>query len=146
LLTGKCSPVAAVLPTPVMSLNAVVPESEGDDPALLLRAEHLDRAFQDYRARYDLILIDAPALIPVADAALLTSLADGVILSAMAGRTTKPQLMRARETCLGLGAKILGLVVGNLQEAVAGYGGYGYDTYNRKKPARGAGDGPQRST
>ena len=101
--------------------------------------------FDELRRNYDLVLVDVPALIPVADASILMPLADGVVLVAMAGRSTKPMLRRARETCLGMGANILGLVVGNLQEVMPGYAGDSYYYgHKRKKPAE-SGSGEQQS-
>ncbi len=56
-------------------------------------------------------------------------LADGVVLTVMAGVTTSHHLVRARELCLGMGAKILGLVVGNVQEAAPEYMDHHYYAY-----------------
>jgi capsular exopolysaccharide synthesis family protein len=145
VLRGKCAVEQAVISTGLPSLDVVLPSPEGEDPALLLKTTELWEMFVQFRKSYDLVLMDVPALIPVADASVLMPLADGVVLVAMAGKTTKHELSKARELCLGMDANILGLVVGNLQEALPEYGygyGYGYGSYqeNGKKASQADGD------
>ena len=134
VLQGRCHPTEAILKTELDGLHLMLPsrESEKADPALLHDTVSLRWLFDGLRRSYDMILIDAPALVPVADAAALVPLSDGVVLMAMAGLTTKHHLNRARDLCLGMGAKILGLVVGNVQEAAPEYldAGY-YNAYPR---------------
>ncbi len=137
VLKGECSPEDAIVRTSLPNLDLMLPEDDGSDPDLLLRTVPLTAMFDYLRQKYELVLVDVPALLPVADATVLLPLADGVILLAMAGVTTKPQLHRAREICVGMGANVLGLVIANLEEALPehaggynyGYGyGYGYGT------------------
>jgi capsular exopolysaccharide synthesis family protein len=132
VFSGQCSIQDVVIKTALRGLDLVLPSAGGEDPALLFRTQCLKDALGYFRDNYDLVLLDVPALLPVADTSALLPLVDGVVLMAMAGRTTRPQLSRARDICRGMDAKILGLIVGNLQEAIpefseAGYGyGYGY--------------------
>ena len=133
VLAGECPLQEAVLKTALPNLDLVLPLPIGEDPNLLLRTRELTRIFEWFRQRYDLILIDVPALIPVADASAILPFADGVILMGMAGKTTRPMLTRARDICLGMDANILGIIVGNLKEATAGYGDAGYYYGYRKR-------------
>ena len=87
----------------------------------MLDSPRVEDVFASLRARYDIILLDAPPLVPVADAAALVPLSDAVLLVVMAGKTPRPHLTRARELCLGMGGRILGLVVGNAREAAPDY-------------------------
>ena len=50
----------------------------------------------------------------------------------MAGLTTKHHLNSSRDLCLGVGANILGFVVGNIQEAAPEYLYAGYYQYARQ--------------
>ena len=122
VLSGKASIESAIIKTAMPGLDLVLPAPEGEDPSLLLRSRVLDNVFELFRAQYDLIFMDVPALLPVADAAALMPYSDGVILMGMAGKTTKKQLIRARELCLGMDANIMGLVVGNIDEVDSEYG------------------------
>lgn len=136
-LRGECSLQDCILKTGIASLDLVLPQPDGDDPGLLLRTPAMARAFELFRKGYDMVLIDVPALVPVADASAVLPFADGVILMAMAGKTTKPMLTRARDICLGMDANILGLIVGNLNEPGHGYGGSGYYYGYRREKSKG---------
>jgi capsular exopolysaccharide synthesis family protein len=139
-LRGECALQDCILRTEIDSLNLVLPPADGDDPGLLLHTPEMSRAFESFRKGYDLVLIDVPALVPVADASAVLPFADGVILMAMAGKTTKPMLSRAREVCLGMDANILGLIVGNLKEPGHGYGSSGYYYGYRREKSKHDGD------
>lgn len=121
VLAGEAKLVDALIKTELPGLCVAMPSNGGADPGLLLRTHVLRQMFTTLREGFDLILIDTPAIIPVADPTMLIPFADGVILTAMAGRTTAPQLTRAREICEGMKANILGLVVGNVEEAAPDY-------------------------
>lgn len=87
----------------------------------VLNSPEMRELIIELRRRYDLVLIDTPALVPVADASGFIQHSDGVVLVVMAGKSTRPHVARARELCLGMGARILGVVVGNIQEAAPEY-------------------------
>jgi Mrp family chromosome partitioning ATPase len=149
ILNGECTAADAILKTDLPSLDLLLALPDGEDVALLTRTQELETIFRDFRETYDIVLLDVPALLPVADATAMLPLADGVILMAMAGKTTGPELTRAREICLGMEANIIGLVVGNLQEAIPEYGkggyGYGYGDYqgSRRGADGNAANGPR---
>ncbi len=126
VLKGERSIEEVIVKTSLPNLDVVIPPARGEDPGLLRRAAELTRALNYLKQNYDLILMDVPAIIPVADASGLLPYADGVLLIAMAGKTTRPLLNRAREMCLGMNANILGLIVGNLKEAAPEYVDSGY--------------------
>jgi capsular exopolysaccharide synthesis family protein len=125
VLSGRCGIADAIVRSPLrddLSGLDLIGPGEGDgDPQLLLNSARLQEIFQVLRKSYDLIVVDSPPLIPVADASSLIPLCDAVILAVMAGVTTKHHLNRARELCLSLGTRILGIVVGNVQEAAPEY-------------------------
>jgi tyrosine-protein kinase Etk/Wzc len=117
VLQGDCPLDAAITPSLVPNLDVIFPAKSDADPNLLINSPGLLRVFKTLREQYDLIILDGPAMIPVADSSCLLPLCDGVILVVMAGTTSRPHLAQAREICLGMGANLLGVVVGNVQEA-----------------------------
>lgn len=129
VLSGTASIQDALITTELPGLKVALPSPGGADPALLQRSESLEGLMTSLRDEFDLILMDSPAIIPVADPTMLIPYADGVVIAAMAGKTTAPQLTRAREICEGMDANIIGLVVGNVEEAAPEYlsGSYDYD-------------------
>ncbi len=139
LLAGRSSIEEATIRTKLPGLDLISAVPGVDDPAVLLRTTQLHELLRTVRARYDLIIVDSPALIPVADTSVLIPLSDAVLFVGMAGKTTKLQLSQARAQCLGLGANLLGLVISNLREHESEYGYVG--SYYPAGNDRGAGAG-----
>jgi capsular exopolysaccharide synthesis family protein len=93
-------------------------------PAELLGSAGMRRVLDTLRTRFDRILIDMPPVAPLADVAIASSLADGVLMIVRAGVTPKPAIERALS---GIDTgKVLGLV---LNDAGAGSTSYGYAGY-----------------
>src|SRR3954471_3290652 len=95
-------------------------------PAELLGSSTMRRVLDTLRTRFDRILIDMPPVAPLADVAIASTMADGVLMIVRAGVTPKPAIERALS---GLDmSKVLGLVLNDAGQASAayGYGGYGY--------------------
>jgi len=95
-------------------------------PAELLGSTTMRRVLDTLRTRFDRILIDMPPVAPLADVAIASTMADGVLMIVRAGVTPKPAIERALS---GLDmSKVLGLVLNDAGQASAayGYGGYGY--------------------
>src|SRR3954469_13804839 len=95
-------------------------------PAELLGSATMRRLLETFRTRFDRILIDMPPVAPLADVAIASTMADGVLMIVRAGVTPKPAIERALS---GLDmSKVLGLVLNDAGQSSAayGYGGYGY--------------------
>ncbi len=93
-------------------------------PAELLGSAAMRRVLETLRGRFDRILIDMPPVAPLADVAVASALADGVLMIVRAGVTPKPAIERALS---GIDAsKVLGLV---LNDAGGTRGGYDYEGY-----------------
>ena len=121
LLAGEITLAEAIRKTSLPSLDLLLVGGRPSEPENILTSPMLEPTVDRLREMYDIVLLDAPPLVPVADAAALVPLSDGILLVVMAGKTPKPHLARARELCLGMGGNILGLVVGNAKEAAPDY-------------------------
>src|SRR5581483_11983300 len=66
------------------------------NPAELLQSRAMSDLLDLARGMYDVVLIDAPPLLPVTDAALIAAQADGAILIVRHGVTTRDQV---RSSC-----------------------------------------------
>ena len=73
-----------------------------------------------------LVLVDAPPLLPVTDAALLTASADGALIVATAQRTTTDELAKALENLHQVRGNVLGVVLNRVPTTGADAGYYGY--------------------
>lgn len=116
------------------------------NPSELLGSQQMAELLAELRSRYDIILLDAPPLLPVTDAAIISTAADGAILVARSSRTRKEQVKHAAEALRQVNARLLGTVLNFApQRKRRGYGdGYNYDYgygygygYRQKKSADG---------
>ncbi|PQZ87773.1 lipopolysaccharide biosynthesis protein [Arthrobacter sp. MYb227] len=72
------------------------------------------------------VLVDAPPLLPVTDAAILSTSADGILVVVRAGSTTGDELGKAIENLKKVDANILGAILNQVPTKGAGAAQYGY--------------------
>jgi receptor protein-tyrosine kinase len=92
----------------------------------LLQSGAMHRLLQEAREVFDYVIIDAPPLLPVTDAALLAAEADGAVLVVRHGRTTTHHVRTARARLDAVGANLLGTIVNMTPEMKRTTGRYGY--------------------
>ncbi|MGY1774401.1 polysaccharide biosynthesis tyrosine autokinase [Geodermatophilus sp. SYSU D00804] len=81
------------------------------NPSQLLASSRMVSLIEDLRVKNDFVVIDAPPLLPVADATNLAVIVDGTVLAIRYGKTHKQQVRQAQATLQRVGAKTLGLVL-----------------------------------
>jgi receptor protein-tyrosine kinase len=97
------------------------------DPGALLASANMATLIEKLRAENDFVLVDAPPLLPVADASALAAHVDGVLLTVRYGSTGKAQLQRAAVALEQVDANTLGLVINMVpSRAEEVGGGYSY--------------------
>ena len=80
------------------------------NPSELLGSRHMESLLQVMRLEYDLIIFDTPPLLPVTDAAVLSTQADGTVVVVRTGSTTRAQLSTAVRSLTSVDSTILGFV------------------------------------
>jgi len=110
------------------------------NPAELLGSEAMQRFLETHRNSYDHIIIDAPPVLAVTDAPVLTSMADMVLVVMEAGRVPLKAAQRMREMLDTVQAPVAGLVVNDKTGRGESYGYYG-GRYYRYQYGYGYGDG-----
>ena len=108
------------------NLDVLAGGSTPPNPAELLQSQGMKRLLASLRKGYDIVLIDAPPLLPVADAALLAASSDGAILVVHHGETTKDQVAAAVGRIESVGARLIGTVINRSPIPKRGRSGYGY--------------------
>lgn len=96
------------------------------DPSELLSAPWVSSLLQRLAADYDLVLIDSPPVLPVADPIILAGLVDGVILVASATTTDRRQAARAADLLAQVEAEVLGAVLNAFDPTKSSSYGYTY--------------------
>jgi capsular exopolysaccharide synthesis family protein len=102
------------------------------NPSELLGTAHMVNLLRQLQERFDVVIIDAPPLLPVTDAAVLSRICDGAVLVVRYGKTRREQLERTARALRAVDARILGTVVNMAPtkgpDAYAYGYGYGYET------------------
>lgn len=89
-----------------------------ENPAELLGSANMQATLEKLRSQYDVVLVDAPPILPVADALLLAPQVDGVMLVYEVGRISRAALGRAKGQLDSVGARILGVVLNHVRPEV----------------------------
>ncbi|MBC7315630.1 MAG: CpsD/CapB family tyrosine-protein kinase [Chloroflexi bacterium] len=92
-------------------------------PADLLGSQRMEKALARLQEEADILLFDAPPLMAAADAVVLATKVDAVLLVVSAGQTKREQTQRALERLAKVNAHIVGAVLNNapLEDIVQGY-------------------------
>lgn len=99
--------------TGVDNLSLLPSGPKPPNPADLLGSRHVDRVFDQLKEQADMILIDAPPVIGVTDAAVLGARVDGVLLVVSAGKTRRDHAERAKGILEKARARIVGVTLTN---------------------------------
>jgi Mrp family chromosome partitioning ATPase len=101
-------------------------------PSELVESDRMRDLLKDLREDFDVIVIDAPPVLPVADARVLCEMADVTIQMARFGVTTKTALRRAHELLTAYSKRPVGVVLNGVAEGSGAYHDYyGYRDFNR---------------
>ncbi|WP_433803101.1 polysaccharide biosynthesis tyrosine autokinase [Actinomycetospora sp. CA-084318] len=120
VLAGRASLAAAVRPGPVAGLEVLASGPLPRNPYEEVESERMGAVLDEARERYDVVLVDAPPLLPVADGLALARRADAVVLVVRAGSTGAPLVRRAHEQLVTAGVTPLGVVFNGVTGAVEG--------------------------
>ena len=155
VLAGTASLHDAIQPTDQTGLRLLTAGTIPPNPSELLGSHRME-ALIEQLARDHFVVLDAPPLLPVTDAALLTRSADGALLVVVQGKTRQEEVERASASLRAVGGKVLGAVLNRASgsrlnkmryggEYVYAYGrGYGYGqeyVQAAEERDRGAADG-----
>lgn len=86
----------------------------------------MEKLLLQLRNEFDHIIIDSPPILPITDATILSTLADGVIMVVECESTSRAALNRACHIMEHAGSKILGTVFNKVDSRRDGYYGYRY--------------------
>lgn len=114
LLIGRAEPDDVITPFGDRDLHVLPAGHIPPNPAELLGSERMRDLLKRFEADFDMVIIDAPPLLPVTDAAVLATLTSGAILLVGAGRARRPQLTASVNALEAVGAHVAGIVMSML--------------------------------
>jgi len=106
------------------------------NPAELLSSDEMKKLLQFLKGRYKHVIIDSPPAISFTDAAILSTLVDGVVIVAMAGKSSMHLMRRFKQRLGNIGARIYGVVLNGVRSNSIEYDYYGtgyYDYYGKSE-------------
>lgn len=98
------------------------------NPSELLGSHRMIDLVTELRSRFEVIIVDCPPLLPVTDAAVASTWADGTIMVVRHARTTRLRVSSAVEVLRAVDARLLGVVVSMYPSRFAKSRAYGYYT------------------
>jgi len=105
-----------ILKTPGMdNMNFVTAGTQPPNPTEILSSSRFKDFLTEAGKVYDFIFIDAPPILPVADATEIAPLMDGVFLVYTVGKIGRGVLKRAKSTLDNVDAKVLGIILNNVK-------------------------------
>ncbi|PFG33187.1 polysaccharide biosynthesis tyrosine autokinase [Sanguibacter antarcticus] len=144
VLIGRATVAEVVQPWGDGNLHVLPSGQVPPNPSELLGSTSMSTLLDSLAAEYDVVLVDAPPLLPVTDAAILSRLAGGALVVVGADTLDRHQLAESMASLENVGARVLGLVLNRAVRTPSdAYAYYDYtpvdhDSTDAKKKNRGA--------
>lgn len=103
------------------------------NPSELLGSRAMEKVLDALSAHFDYIIIDAPPVLVVTDAAILSTHTGGAVVASAAGKTRKAELADAFEALGAVDGKVLGVIATMVPTKGPNsytYGAYSYKNYS----------------
>ena len=136
IMLGKMTTKEIML-TPGMENLSIIPYGLGD-PNLIKAPEspRMKDFIDEVKEKYDIVLFDSPPVLTAADAAIMSTYADGVIIVYQVGKVARGALRRTKAQLEGVKAKVMGVVLNGVRPEISvDYETlkYGYYYYREKE-------------
>jgi capsular exopolysaccharide synthesis family protein len=107
------------------------------NPSELTGSEKMLRTLQELEHQYDVVIIDSPPVLPVADALVLAVNVQAVVLVTRVGETTREKLRRTKDSLTNVHANLVGVVPNGAVQGEDSAYAYAYRYRSRRKPLKG---------
>jgi capsular exopolysaccharide synthesis family protein len=124
-VSGRISEHEAIRSTEVNGLSMMAAGREVPNPSELLNSPVFNEKIRELSLKYDRIVIDSPPVLAVTDSRILAATCDVTLLVLRANKSTRKTSRHACESLLGVGARLLGVIVNDVSARNSGYGYYG---------------------
>jgi polysaccharide biosynthesis transport protein len=114
VLTGKTELAEAIVTAPHSGIDCITCGSRADNPSRLLASGAMREFLSNARQRYDLVILDSPAVMAGPDALILGQLADETLLFARWARTPREVVHLALRRLNEGGARVAGAILSRI--------------------------------
>lgn len=122
VLLGRATVDDVVQPWGTSGLHVLPSGPLPPNPTELLGSPAMRRLLDELRTAYDYVILDSAPLLPVADAAVLASQADGTLLLVNATKARRHQLAESLRNLARVEAPVLGIVLNQVDRDERAYG------------------------
>jgi polysaccharide biosynthesis transport protein len=130
LLVGRVSLDRAIVAAGTPNLYLLPAGQIPPSPANLLGSDALRRVLADLAATFDVVIVDGPPVLGLADAPLIAAVCEATVMVCEAGKTRRRVALDAIARLRLGGANIVGGILTKFNHKALGYGyGYGYGAY-----------------
>ncbi|MCB0322668.1 MAG: polysaccharide biosynthesis tyrosine autokinase [Bdellovibrionales bacterium] len=129
-LTGQKELSQVVHQTQVERLSVIPAGTKPPNPAELIGSRKMAELLHRLAEEYDHVLVDTPPVLPVTDAVILSRVVDGVVLVVRGQETQKQVVKDAANRLQQVHARILGVVLNDVNVRSGNYYYYYRDTYS----------------
>lgn len=112
--------------TKIANLDVITSGPLPPNPAEMLGSARMKNFIQEINSMYDIVLFDSPPVNSVADASILSTAVDGVVLVIAANSTEREAVLVAKQQLEKVKARILGVVLNKVEQKSGGYYYYYY--------------------
>ncbi len=140
VLFGDVAPQAAVRQTEVEHLSVVTSGPIPPSAPQLLTRDAMGRALSDYAGKFDVVIIDSPPILGLADVIQLSALTDAVLFVLDAESKRIAQIRTSLRRLLRANARVIGVVLTKFDFNSHCYDTDGYYNYYRYDVAKGSPD------
>ena len=116
------NPMSMIQNTDVQRLSVLTSGPALSPDANFLQSPDLPNLLAKLEEKFDVVLIDTPPVLQVADARILGRLANGVVLVARAGQTVREAAGAACDRLVSDNARILGMILNDFNPRSSSYG------------------------
>ena len=133
LLSGQAGLDEMIRQTHMKGVDAITSGPIPPNPSELLGSRTLKDSLPELLRRYDRIIIDCPPLAGLADAPLVSSMSDGIILVIRGSKTPRDLVIKSKKNLDAINARVLGVVLNDIRSRSDQYYQYNYGYYFKKQ-------------
>ncbi len=111
VMMGNVKVGAALVESPVAGLFVLAAGTHVKNPTDLLDSERLDQLIKGFNQVFDVVVLDSPPVMAVADASIIAHAASSVLFVVGSGSTSRDEAKIAIERLAGVQAQVVGVVL-----------------------------------
>jgi capsular exopolysaccharide synthesis family protein len=120
-LASQCRYEEILKTTEIKNLYIITRGTKPPNPSELLASEKMHKFIDKLREEFDIVILDAPPMLMVSDAQVLSRYADGVLLVISSNDVNRDAAIKSKKLLEQVNAKILGVVLNKVKSSGRGY-------------------------